>query len=348
MGNTSVSAVNVGMLQRAVATDSVGGSSVMDKIGTLKIYNPKPGTAADPALAGSFLYKALGQTEFSPLQGPLVFNPLSVTFFYAGEVYPIDDNGNVSDDKIFFTTSEFGKYTKKTDTIGLAAGGKKVGFFTKEGFESMIRTPRLNGQINQFYERKKDSVGKPYDSSYLNKRCMIYGKFVAGDNAGEYFRMSVSMNAYGITYRDGAPCDPDAGTFEAAIAEGLPELNELLANNGLKSVRNISPDQCDIGLDIETNDRGNFLSKFSFEGLVAVRGVDNEEDLKFVHDLKQEHFISIFIGMDVPTEVSIDKGNAVVQISNPEPKAKQISAPKPEVVTAEVVDEVFDLTQIPF
>lgn len=343
MGDKALATVNMDMLNRAVQEDTGSGSSVMDKIHTVKIYNPKPGDAADPAYDGMFIIKPAGGGEQEVVEGPVMFNPISVTFFHSGEIYPIDQDGIMSDDKIFFTTSEFNKFTKKTDVIGLAAKGKGVGFFTKGDFEEMIRSPRMNGGTNQFYERKKAADGKPYDSSYLSKGCMVYGKFSESSpyHPGEFFRMKISTSAFGITFKDVEACKAEPDTFEAVCDEAVTEMNDILSKNGMKTVRRVEPSQIDMAIYAKKNDRGNNLPKFTYEGLVAARGYDNSDDIMFIHNLKNEHFESVFGSMDFPTPVTVEKGNAVLEFSNPQSGPKKGQQALSSGVTGPDAEEVF-------
>jgi hypothetical protein len=76
--------------------------------------------------------------------------------------------------------------------------------------------------------------------------------------------MFTSLSNIGLTFKDGAACEADEGTFEYAVSQGLAALNEVLAANGRKPVGRISPDQCDIRISIRENEKHNFLPVFEF------------------------------------------------------------------------------------
>lgn len=326
---TAVANVNVASLNRAVEESSGGSASPMTKLHTVKIYNPEPGKPADPVKDGKFVIKLADNKGEALVEGPLCFSPLSITAFYSGSLYPIDPvTMQRSDDKVFFYTNEFSRFAKKTDTIGLASKGKAIGFFEKGLFEQMIKAPRLNGTINQFYETKKDSKGKPYDSSALARKFMMYGVFTHGDFAGECFRMVINPSHFGITFKDGAQVDAEEGTFESVLAQALPDMNALLEANNLRTVRGVEPDQIDMAISIIQNEKKNNLPYFSFEGLVAARNGDNFESREYVRSIQREQFEQVFVALDVPTKIQIEAGEAKVflQLPTQEPKQKAIAA----------------------
>lgn len=325
---TAVATVNMAMLDRAEAESSV--DSVMSSIHSLRVYNPAPGTPADPEFAGKFRFIEANTGNESAMEWPLSFTPLSITYSYSGKIYPRDADGNVADKDVFFTTSEFGKFTKRTDTIWLSTKGKGYAFFDKEGFEGMIKSPTLNGSVNHFYESKKDVNGKPYDGSALSRRACIYGQFNGGAYDKEYFRMFISPQHIGVTYDRETQSTIDAadGTLEAAIVEGLPVMNGIRTQNGKKAIQRLAHDQIDVTINITQNAKGNFLPLFSFVGLVAMRGYDNAEDVKYIHELQQEHFRSVFGSMGLSTPVTITGKSATVALRPVVIEdAKAISAP---------------------
>ena len=304
-----VAVIDTRMLDAAVSSGGAGYSSVMDDIHTVKIYNPPIGENPDPAQALTFKVKTAVSGEETNWNETFSFNPVKVNYFYSGSIYPIDENGLTSDDKVFFTTSEFGKFAKKTDTIGLSANGQPVGFFTKGDFEAMIRTPMINGKINQFYERKKDSTGKPYDASQLVKRAVIYGKIIGGEHDGEHFRFITSTKNLGITWTADGAVDPEFGTFEYAVREGLDSLNKILESNKRKPIKNCPPEQVIIDLGIKVNERGNFLPDFRYNGLMIEKGLSNFDSIELFEGLTMEHFQSIFGSMQPPAVLEITSSN---------------------------------------
>lgn len=319
----AVATMNMDMLDRATKSDGAT-SSVMDMLHNFKVYNPKIGSEPEAEKAGKFrIVESVTKDELF-LEGPFTFNVLNVSYFYSGSIYPLMENGTYADDKVFFFTNEFSKFAKKTDTVGLAAKNKAIGYFQKGEFENMIKSPNLNGGENQFFEKKKDFEGKPYNGSQLKRGAVIYGQFVGGQYDNDYFRMFTSLNNIGVTYKDGAVCDADEGTFEYAVKQGLAVLNEALVANGRKALQTINPDQVDIKVSIRQNAKGNFLPVFEFAGLVAARGYDNIVDVKYIHDLKEEHFMSIFGSMPTPTPILIEGGNAQVHIAQPQIAAKTV------------------------
>lgn len=345
MTTTEVSPVDnaamMAMLDRA-ETDS-GTSSVMNCLHTLKIYNPAPNTVADPEKAWKFKLKEANTGEEVLLEGDIKFNVLSVSYNWNGGIYPVKPNGEIADEEVFFSSSDFGKFEKRTDAIGLAVKGKAYAFFTKGEFETMIKTPNLNGMPNQFYEKKKDSSGKPYHGTLLRRSATIYGQFIGGKYDKEFFRFFTSPNNIGITYdKELGEIAPEEGTLEHVAVLALVDMNNIRTQNGKKALTRVNHDQCDVTLSIRTNDKGNFLPVFTFAGLTAMRGYDNGEDVKYIHDLKAEHFRSIFGAMGVVTPILIDGTQA--NVSLPEVKSETthaIAAPNKGVVTSADMDDTF-------
>lgn len=207
----------------------------------------------------------------------------------------------------------------------------------------MIKTPMLNGITNQFYDKKKDKEGKPYHGTLLRRSAVIYGQFIGGEYDKEYFRMFTSPNNIGITYDAelGTAIDPHEGTLEYVTIPALTQMNEIRTQNGKKALSRVNHDQCDVLLSIRTNDKGNFLPVFSFAGLTAMRGYDNLEDIKFIHDLKAEQFRSIFGAMGAVTAIAIDGTKATVALPDAPQDHHSIEAPKPGITAADM-DDTFD------
>ena len=336
MTDKAVATVNTAMLDAAIASDSVWISSVMDNIHTLKIYNPRIGDPIEEDKAWKFKLKVANTWVEELLEGPMVFNPLSIAYFWSGSVYPILPDGSFASDKVFFTTNEFGKFTKKTDTIWVAAKWTALWFFTKEHFEKMIKCKTLNWAENQFYDRKKDKDWKPFDWSLLNKGSVIYGQFIWGKYDQEFFRFFTSPRNLWVTFRDWEVVEPDEWTFEYATNQWLSDLNELLLNNNRKAINKIDPTQTDIKLTIYQNDKKNFIPKFVYDWLVANRWEDNQESIKYIHDLKNEHFKSIFWTMLDPSPITIDGSSAKGTIVQP-----KLSAAKEDNWLAETAQATF-------
>lgn len=338
----AVATVNLDMLDRAVE-ENVGTSNVMDSIHNFKIYNPKIGDDVDQDKANKFRILEAGKQEPVFEEGPFTFNPLDIAYAYSGAVYPLLENGTYADTKVFFSTSEFGKFAKKTDVLGFSANSKGIGFFEKAQLELMLRTPALNGSDNHFYAKKKDKDGKPYNSSEINKTAVIYGVFSEGARAGEVFRMFISPNHLGVTFKNGEQCDPEPGTFEYAVNQGLEEMNDLLRANDKKVIRSISPTQCDIKLSIRQNDKKVFLPVFEYVGLVAKRGEDNTEMIQFIKGLKDEHFKSIFGTVEPSTMIAIEGNNAKVVMKPLLLKAKAEDTIKKVDEAQQVFSENWDM-----
>lgn len=206
----------------------------------------------------------------------------------------------------------------------------------------MIKTPMLNDITNQFYDKKKDKEGKPYHGTLLRKSAVIYGQFIGGEYDKEYFRMFTSPNNIGVTYdKELGEIDPEEGTLEYVTIPALTQMNEIRTQNGKKALSRVSHDQCDVLLTIRTNDKGNFLPVFSFAGLTAMRGYDNSEDVKYIHDLKAEHFKSIFGQMGAVTPIMIDGTKATAVLPSAPQDNHAIEAPKPGITEADL-DDTFD------
>lgn len=338
---TAVATVNMAMLDRAEADSS--SASVMSCIHKLKIYNPAPGTDADPAKANKYILIEANTGNEILLEGEINFTPLAIGYQYTGKIYPTLEDWSISDDEVSFNSSEFGKFDKKIDTIGISAKGKPWAFFTKGEFEKMIKCPMLNGTVNQFYEKKKDKDGVPYHGTLLRKIGVIYGQFNGGQYDKEYFRMFTSPNNIGITYdaEAWAAVEADEGTLEYVTIPGLQQMNDIRTKNGKKAITRVAHDQCDVTLSIHTNTKGNFMPVFTFVGLVAMRGYDNEGDVKFIHDLRAEQFRSIFWQMGAPTFIVLDWTKAGFDM----PKmivahTEAIEAPK-QVATAKDAEDLF-------
>lgn len=324
------------------AEQDSGTSSVMSCLHTLKIYNPAPGDIADPEKAGKFKLKEANTGEEKLLEWEIKFNVLSIAYNWTGGIYPTHADGSISDEEVVFSSSEFGKYEKRTDPLGLSVKGKAYAFFTKGEFETMIKTPMLNGVPNQFYEKKKDKEGKPYHGTLLRRSAVIYGQFIGGEYDKEYFRMFTSPNNIGVTYdKDLGEIAPEVGTLENVAVEALIDMNNIRSQNGKKALTRVNHDQCDVVLSIRTNDKGNFLPVFTFAGLTAMRGYDNGEDVKFIHDLKAEQFRSIFGQMGAITPIVIDGTKATVALPQVAEHHDAIEAPK-AALTAADLDDTFD------
>ncbi len=347
--NTALQNINFDMLDRAVQEDN-SFESVLSSLNTIKVYNPAPNEKADPEKAGKIKVKLVASVDAGGereiyIDGPLTFTPLSIVFTLSGSIYPRFADGTLSDEEYYFYTSEFHKFTKRTDTIGLATKGQALGFFTKNAFEEMIRTPMLNGVKNQFYKEKEDINKKPYDGSRLDKKACVYGIITQGEHTGEFFRMFINPSAFGITYdRDsGQNIAAEPGTIEHAMEVALLDMNKLLQANGRKPVKSIDHSQVDMTLTVVTNEKGNFLPHFEYAGLVAMRGVDNKDEVQYIKDIRTEYFRSIFGDeMGQPTPIAIAGGVATANIIPP-PRANgttpQISAPTSQ--TQRDADEVF-------
>ena len=343
MSTTELQNINLAMLDMAVTEDTAGYQSVMSALSTVKIYNPAPNEKADPAKAGKIRIKLSGTPEAGGgkevyVDGPLIFTPLSIQFVYNGQIFPRID-GRVADEEAFFTTSEFHKYTKKTDIIGLAAKGQVIGFFEKGQFEQMIRTPSLNGNRNEFYKEKEDMKGRPYDGSRLDKKVIIYGLITEGEYRNEFFRMYINPSVFGRTFdpETKQTIEAEEGTIEHAMAVALPKLNEILVANNRKPVQSIEHRQVDMALNVRTNDKGNFLPVFSYHGLVAMRGVDNTEAVNYIKELREEHHRSIFgDGTPAVTPIMIIDGQATATIQQ-----VKVSEEKQAMKQLEEASEVF-------
>lgn len=308
---TAVATVDLGMLDAAV--EEGGFRDPMNDIHTIKVYNPQIGTPVDETKAFTFAVKEGLTGDRTNWRDVITFNPIKVAYVWSGSIYPILEDGTTAKDKVFFSTSEFGKFAKKTDVIGLTANGKLVGSFTKGDFEALIHTPSLNGKINQFYERKTDKDKRPYDSTYLSKSAIIYGVIVGGERDGEHFRFLTSVKNLGTTWKpDIGAVDAEPGTFEAALQDALPALNSLLKNNGRKEVRSCSPDQTVLQLAVRVNERGNFLPEFRFFNILAALGKNNFDSIEFIESLLLEKFGSTFNNL-VPAKVLLDKVNVVIE-----------------------------------
>lgn len=333
-------AAMMAMLDRAEA-DS-GTSSVMSCLHTLKIYNPAPNTPVDPEKAWKFKLKEANTGEEIFLEGDIKFNVLSVSYNFTGNIYPIKPNGEISDEEVNFSSSEFGKYEKKTDVIGISAKWKPWAFFSKGEFEEMIKSPTVNEMTNQFYDKKKDVDGKPYHGTLLRRSAIIYWQFIGGKYDKEYFRFFTSTKNIGTTYdRELGKILPEEGTLENVAVVALVDMNNIRIQNGKKALSRVNLDQCDVSLSIRTNEKGNFLPVFNFAGLTAMRGYDNGEDIKCIHDLKAEHFRSIFGQMAAPLPILIDGTKATVALPEVKLDTKALEAPDKWVVTSSDMDDTF-------
>lgn len=326
--STAVANINLSMLDSAVEND-VSHVSVLDKLNCLRVYNPKPGTDVEPEKANKFFLKTTdGKEEY--IEGPLNVTIFSILYTTQGEVYFRDKDGKVREDKNFITTSEYNRFTKKDDTVGVASQGKVLGFYRKGEFEEMIRKEQIdiNGSVgkNPFYVEKEDVNGKPYDGSRLSKRAIIYGMFNDGPRKGEcfYLRMSPSHIDAGWNPELKKANDLEEGMLMYAIEKGLPELNKVLVANGRREVSSIAPNQVDLSLSITMNSKGNFLPVFEYNGLVALRGFDNTEAVNFVRSVREEYFASIFGTMGAPSAIAINGTVAKLTLAVPDSEPKKL------------------------
>ena len=328
--------VNMEALQRA-ASESSGPSSPLSQISRLKIYNPEPGKTADPEKDGKFVLLLAHNGGEAVVEGPIKFIPLDIVINYSGSIYPInEETGLRSDDKVFFYSNEFSRFSKKDEVIGLAAKGQVVGYFKKGDFEKMIKTPILNGRPNHFFEEKKNAEGKPYASSALARKVIVYGQISEGEYEDLLFYMVINPGQFGITFKDGKPCEAEPGTLEASFKDALPEFNALMASAKLKTVNNVPTDQIDVEFNIVQNERGNNLPHFSYAGLVAKRGVDSYEAREAIRQVRKEAFEHNFKSIGLPFEFQDDNGKlTMLGQMNP----VKLDAPKEEVQTSIVAED---------
>lgn len=327
--STAMANINMSMLDSAVESD-VSHVSVLDKLNCLRVYNPKPGTDAEADKTHKFYLKSPDGKE-SYIDGPLNITVFSILYTTQGEVYFRDKDGKVRDEKNFITTSEYNRFTKRDDTIGVSSKGSVLGFYKKWEFEEMIRKEQIvidgvPGK-NPFYSEKEDVNGKPYDGSKLSKRAVIYGMFNDGPRKGECFYMRLSPSHIDAWYNPDLKKanDLESGMLYFAINQGLPELNKVLVENGRREVSSIAPNQVDLTLTIEMNQRGNFLPVFAYAGLVAVRGYDNNNDVEFVRSVREEYFKSIFGTMGNPNPIAIEGNTVKISLQIPDAeKPKQL------------------------
>ena len=319
---TALTNVSIAMLTNAVEEDSQHGvTSIMDQIATVKVYNPAPNEDADPAKDGKFIITPANWGEPEIVEGPLNVTFFHVSYVLQGKIY-FRDNGKVRDTHNFVTSSEFGRYTKRIELLSLATKGKCILTLPKEDLEKFIRNPSvsLNGErtTNPFYMEASDVNKKPYDSSRLAKRAILYGVFNEGPYAGEKFRMFLAPQHVAPSFnKDTNTVNPtEEGTLEYAREQALDPMNAILKQNNYKEVREVGLNQIDMFINIKQNEKKNNIPKFEYVGLVAMRWIDNASDVEFIRNLRSEYHDSIF-ETTVPTSISIENGIANINFEIP-------------------------------
>lgn len=306
--------------------DEQGTVSPLAELATLKVYNPKMGAVADPELAGKFKLTTPDKQEHI-LDGEIELNILEYAFFYSGEFFP--DNGS---EKVFAITSEFGPFAKKTDTLDLIIDKKYVGKFERGQFEEMIKSPTLNGGRNYFHTVKKNVEGRPYDSSEMTKRVVLYAQIISGPFAGTLIRMYTNPSKLGKTFVDGNVVNPDEGTILYAIDAGLPEMRKINPKTNRLSARFV-----DMKISIYKNEKGNFLINATYKSLTGFR-TDNTEVYNHIQSIRKE--VNVRNADYAVTSIMIADGKANVSFSD----VKQIAHPTHDIGSElALVDDSMDI-----
>lgn len=257
-----------------------GQASPFSELATLKVYNPKVGEKPDPELVGKFRLITSDKVEHI-IDAPVEVNILDYAYFFSGEFFQETPEGPK---KVYAYTNEFGPYHKNIDPISFIIDGQHIGSFEKGKFTQMIRTKKLNGQENYFYDKKKKSDGTPYDGSLIERRAVMYGEIISGDFAGTLFRMYVSVPRIGKTYVDGKAVSAVEGTLLAAVEAGLPDMK---AQNS--KISRITPRHVDLSFGIRLNDKNNCLLDASYKGLTGFR-TNNSAQYEKIQSMRKEAF----------------------------------------------------------
>lgn len=278
-----------------------GSVSPLAELATLKVYNPKVGEKADPELAGKFRLITSDKQEHV-LEAPIEVNIFDYAYFYSGEFFQETQEGPK---KVFALTTEFGPYHKNSDPINFIIDSKYIGSFEKGKFAQMIKTKKLNGEENYFYDKKKKSDGTPYDGSLLDRKVVMYGEVISGEFAGTLFRMYVSVPRLGKTFADGENIAPNEWTVLAAINAALPDMK---AQN--PKINRISPRHVDITFGIRLNDKNNYLLDASYKGLTGFR-TNNSEAYNHIQSIRAE--VMSKYANSVVTPILLDNPEAPTQ-----------------------------------
>jgi len=309
---TAVAMPDMSMLENSGWSQAT--ESVMAQIHTLKVYNPAPWKEPDPEKAGKFQIKEASTGEVKFIEWPISYNILSILEVFSGQCYPVDNSWFTANEAVYFTTNEYSRFTSKEQPIGLRWGRNILWFFDKQGFQAMIKSKILNGDMNFFYKQGKTVEGRPYDSSELSKSFVVYGRFTSGEHKDEYFRTFMKPQYFGITWDNDAQerCDAADGTLLAAIDKALPEFNKVRESNSMKAVRSIAESQVIVKHSITKNEKGNFLSHIDYEALQMMLG-SNIDDVEYIHGLQEQHFENSF-GNPTPMKIiSVEWGKATLQ-----------------------------------
>lgn len=301
--STEVAVVNTAMLDRGSSFERE--PSVMDSIHKIKIYNANTFSSdpkdheVDESLVGKYRLVEAGTWEIKYIDSWFKADILAVCKVKSGNVFVLDEFGDpVKDDngkskRAFFFTNEHSVYTRKTDMLWFKQMGQSpLGFYIKQDLEEMLRTKRINGKDNPFWKQGKKKDGEPYNDTNITDTVIVYGKFLDGDYAWEYFKfVPVSNSWYGTTYRDGKQVEPDQWTFLFAMNEWLKEWNKVRKANNKAEVKSVDPSQVDMTIwfrEVEIQGKRMFVPTFTYAGLTAYRA-DNTNDLQYILELQSEY-----------------------------------------------------------
>lgn len=345
----AVAAINMDMLSNP--SDWTWEAWVMSRIHSLKVYNPKPGTPADPAKAWKFIIKLEDSWDQVVVEGPISYNILSVLQVMSWECYPMNAAWETMQDSVYFYTNEHSMYTRKEEPVGLRGWDSVLWWFPKWQLLSMLKAKMLNGNINPFWKQGKTNEGKPYDGSNITKVMVVYWRFESWDYKWDYFKSYVKMPYFGINYKDGATVDPKEGTILHSVSQWLKKFNEIRVANGMNAVKSIDPSQVIVRHSVKLSEKGHYLSHYDYEMLQLETWVSNQDDVAQIHELQKEHLAEKFWEITPMQNIIVEWGKATLEAANQDYKTNTstvwsaIEAPmndvQVETITPEDVTNTF-------
>lgn len=319
----AVATINPAMLARSQMSSNRT-PTALDALHKVKVYNPNyfKNEEMDMLKKGRFIVTEAGTGNEIDIEWPLTVDVLGVYKVDSGNIIVLDEYAdpilkNGEQIKKYYYTNFYHKFLKQTDSLCFRSTSQTEPALrmTKAEYQSLVKTRNMNGNPNPFFEEKKKANGEKYKSTCIGSSDVLFGKFIDGAYAGEYFYMYLKGSSMGSDYNTQTKESvlPEEGTFLRAIADALPVWNQVLLNNGSKrEVKSVSTDQVDVVMYIDSIVNENAgkefnVARFDYAGLSGMRG-DNTSDLEYVNNIIHTYFGEKF-GAAVPITVTQDPKN---------------------------------------
>lgn len=355
MSDTAMTTIDESMLNRWAGSMS---TSVMDSIHKIKIYNanafskdPKE-KEIDPEKAGKFRIVEAWTWEIKYIDSWFKVDILSVCKVKSGSVFILNEFWEtVKDDKWqskkwFFMTNEHSVYTRKTDTLWFKQLGWKVlWFYPKAELEEMLKSKKIDWKDNPFWKQWKKADGEPYNDTFVKDTMIVYGRFIDGPYAWDYFKfVPLSNSAYWTQFKNGNKVAAEKWTFLHAMELWLEAWNKVKVANWQKAVSSVDPSQIDMRVsfrEVEVQWKVMFIPVFDFDNLTAYR-TNNTADLNYILELQSQYLEEEFDVKIIPENFRL--GSIKNETSNPSQLAIAATVTSGTDDDIEVMDaiEIFD------